>query len=294
MPDGQPLRIDNIDPPFDDTDLKGKRYLYHYTRAEVALGHILRDERLRLSPYSDLNDPKEAKDWIMTVGAATDGGATAGRIWCEMSERIKGRTRLLCFTSDGYGLKREPQDIDDFWEARGFARPTMWAHYAENHRGIALVFDRRKLLANAIAELKAKGQLHYGHVSYRMLDEADGWSAFSFNSADWESLPAYQGVLRHLEQHRRWLFFTKHPDWASEQKCRIVGFGDFERHEFISTKSALVEIIFGDRASAATANRCYEFGAKLGVIVSKVDWHNGRPYRMIQQHAPKMVANGPP
>ncbi len=40
------------------------RYLYHYTRAETLVDHILPSESLRFSRFQNVNDPRESKDWV--------------------------------------------------------------------------------------------------------------------------------------------------------------------------------------------------------------------------------------
>ena len=40
------------------------RYLYHYTRAETLVNHILPSESLRFSRFQNVNDPRESKDWV--------------------------------------------------------------------------------------------------------------------------------------------------------------------------------------------------------------------------------------
>jgi hypothetical protein len=48
------------------------RYLFHYTTIEAFLGHILPTRRLRFSPFSEVNDPRESQDWFCSL--AVDSG----------------------------------------------------------------------------------------------------------------------------------------------------------------------------------------------------------------------------
>ena len=41
------------------------RSLYHYTRAATAIECILPDLQLKLSPFSEMRDPRESSDWMM-------------------------------------------------------------------------------------------------------------------------------------------------------------------------------------------------------------------------------------
>ncbi len=90
------LKIDSSS-SFEDTDLAGKRYVYHYTRADTAITKILPDQRLRMSPYRDLNDPREAKEWFFSV-VAPKGAIEPGKsvdIGRSISEYIQGGARVL-------------------------------------------------------------------------------------------------------------------------------------------------------------------------------------------------------
>ena len=50
---------------FSDED--AGKYLFHYTRAETFMTRILPTLRLRMSSFSDLNDPRESKNWRCSV-----------------------------------------------------------------------------------------------------------------------------------------------------------------------------------------------------------------------------------
>ena len=42
--------------------------VYHYTTAETARDHILRNKTLKLGTYAKTNDPKETKTWQFNLG----------------------------------------------------------------------------------------------------------------------------------------------------------------------------------------------------------------------------------
>ena len=275
------VRIDDTEPALEGTEILGKRYLFHYTKAETALTHILPKRRLRLSPFVDLNDPREAKEWLFAVvspvGVLRPGESVeVGR---EISEYIKGRSRVLCFCTDGSHLRRESSDVE-LSETLGWTHPNMWAHYAENHRGVVLVFDRQELLTNCIATLRHRYHLHFGHVFYLPLDHPGGVTPLIIDYRAWRDRPADESARAHLERYRGWFFFTKHTDWVTEQECRIVAFGDVEQYEFLPIEGALSEIIVGMDASIETADRCRALGVEFGATVSRVFWRNGLPARI--------------
>jgi len=275
------IRIDDLGSSLGGTNLAGNRYLYHYTKAETALRSILPSRQLRLSPYSDVNDPREAKEWLFTV--VSPEGTLRPRqsieIGSDMSGRIKGKSRVLCFCSDGFPLRREPRDVE-LHNTLGWTHPTMWAHYAENHRGVVLVLHRQRLLANSIPRLRTKGRLHFGHVFYAPVDHHSGATPLIIEYRSWAARPPEESAVEHLERHRGSLFFTKHTAWAPEQECRIVAFGDVDQYEYIPVDGALAEIIVGEGADVNTMDCCRAFGIEFGVPVSRMFWRNGLPLRV--------------
>jgi hypothetical protein len=278
---GDVIRIDDLDSSLDGTDLAGSRYLYHYTKAGTALKSILPNRQLRLSPYSDVNDPREAKEWLFTV-VSPEGAMRPGQsieIGADMSGRIKGKSRVLCFCSDGFPLRREPRDVE-LHDTLGWTHPNMWAHYAEKHRGVVLVFHRQRLLTNSILRLRSKGRLHFGNVLYAPIDHHSGTTTLIIEYRSWAGRPPEESAVEHLERHRGWLFFTKHTAWAPEQECRLVAFGNVDEYEYIPIDGALSEIIVGEGADVETINCCRAFGIEFGVPVSRMFWRNGLPLRV--------------
>lgn len=93
--------------------------LYRYLKAHRVID-ALRDRRLRVSRYSDLNDPFEYTIWPITDDPSLrDAGLYA----------IKQHTDRLY---EAFGIISMSAEIRD---------PVMWSHYADKHQGIALEFD---------------------------------------------------------------------------------------------------------------------------------------------------------
>jgi hypothetical protein len=89
--------------------------LFYLTSLEVAK-IILRERRMRLSRFEDLNDPFEL------LGASI-GDRLARRVFKQMLFQHWSQTLgMICFSST--------------WQ-----NPVMWAHYGDKHRGICLRFE---------------------------------------------------------------------------------------------------------------------------------------------------------
>ncbi len=87
---------------------------YHFISSEFAL-KALRDRRLKIARINELNDPFEF--------CAADFTDADTRIKLEIfKNQVNERYGIICF-SEAY------QD------------PVLWSHYADGHRGVALVFE---------------------------------------------------------------------------------------------------------------------------------------------------------
>ena len=122
----------------------------------------------------------------------------------ESLERIRRDSGVFCFAGD-------PRSV------------LMWSHYAENHQGVCLQFERMK-------DFPALG--HAVRVDYR--DE--------FPTANW--------IVRFLDGVGRMLL-AKHPAWSYEQESRITSIYNANRYLQLRP-DALRSIIFGCRASVRT------------------------------------------
>lgn len=134
------------------------KYLFHYTRRDRAFARIVPDGQLRFSPLDRLRDPLENKPW--TLGVAQYGGEVnngvglrarlaAGWALNTLANSVRTRARILAFTHDAPGY----EDFAAF--GRGWARASMWEHYAENHLGVCLVFDKERAVSAIGSSLHA-------------------------------------------------------------------------------------------------------------------------------------------
>lgn len=89
--------------------------VYYMTSIEVALKHILLEQRLKVSRFKDLNDPFE-------LGCHDTGDKRVRRRSKAFIQTAGEKFGLICFS--------------DNWKS-----PVMWAHYANKHEGVCLGFD---------------------------------------------------------------------------------------------------------------------------------------------------------
>jgi hypothetical protein len=221
------------------------RFLFHYTSAEVFLGHVLPTGRLRMSPFAEVNDPRESKDWVPTV--ALDDPGLAGGDPIGFARRfgaaLKVRAKVLCFTRDDPSIGPEVR-----WPpfaGRGFAHPRMWDRYANGHRGVCLAYDIDTLGDDIAMSLADRGELRYMGIGYGD-DAGRDLAAFRVSAARVEEIGMDAAVMAHLEEHHGALFFAKSGDWSSECEWRWVLLSNQDdRYEFVDVRRSLKGVLFG-------------------------------------------------
>jgi hypothetical protein len=88
--------------------------LYHFLSTEFAF-EDLRNRRLKIAEYSDLNDPFE-------LVAAHNEDSTQREILRRWKDDFREKRGVLCF-------------------CKTWRNPVMWSHYSDKHQGICLGFD---------------------------------------------------------------------------------------------------------------------------------------------------------
>jgi hypothetical protein len=253
-------------------------FIYHYTRATTATEHILKSGRIRLSSFIGTNDPREYKCW--EFGFRTNGtfdrefdDLAIGR---EVSRLVKSNCYLLCLTRDD--TSSVGMGVDKIY-GRGFCRSRMWAQYAENHKGVCLVFDRvalRDSIKSAIAETCT---FYCGPVGYRNRSQAPRLAASPF-ILDYDAF-LRDGLSRmssmHVQRYHQELFFEKSLDWADEREYRYFVMAEDSRELFIPIEKALLAIVVGDNMTGDAENEAVRISRERRLNVGKLNWKSGVP-----------------
>lgn len=256
----------------------GKR-LYHYTRLDTALQRIVPAQKIRLGPFSSMRDPRESKDWSISVGgfAGTADPAEDIRDFWEFNRRInelKSYVKVLSLTQDSV-LEGDASAIAF---GRGYAHPRLWEQYADNHRGVCLCFDYDLLHRRLSESLEPLGRdLRYGPVVYENREIAS-----EARNAIVEKLRAegpIEAAAGHLREHIGELFFTKLRDWETESEYRFVVQMDEPEPIYAGVSSSLRAVILG----ADEGSRFYEpafakFCDPAGVQIFHMRWIHGFPH----------------
>jgi len=257
--------------------LNNQLYLYHYTKAETAIEHILPTKKLRFSTYNLTNDPKESKDWFFIPATNQNRDLTKynpeilGNI---MNPRLKNSARLICFAKD---QKLKGNHIEDL-PKRGFCKPRSWAQYGNNHKGVCLIFNTQiisKIFKEKFSEITWQG----GCVEYkdRLISEIQTEPAFMVNIDCLEEWGEKQYAYSHGLQFSKRLFFEKATDWANEDEYRFVVF-EIEEELFLEYETALSGIVFGNDCTESHISEVVSLTKGKNVQYQQLKWRNCTPW----------------
>jgi hypothetical protein len=220
------------------------RYLYRYTSLEQAAAVALR-KSLLLAPLWAMNDVNESEPQLINPVTSTDDPSDPVRsvpeaVWRPVQDELDRRrlnTRIVAFTRDSFaGADTTAKRAD----ARGFARQTMWAHYADDCQGVCLVYDRQKLID--AAEAKWNHAVACRDVTY--------------TEAGFSSAIARRGIVSfdtppNIDDHYRRMvipnLFEKNGDWAVEREFRVLIPDDANLDASLNVDGKVVGIVLGPR-----------------------------------------------
>jgi hypothetical protein len=267
-----------------------QRYLYHYTSLETALGHIIPSKSLQFSRLGQLNDPREYRDWSF------DFGTTEGRDLGETfdipriaNSWIRSRVAVACLSRDVTDLRDTKDDFARNGYERGHSRPRMWAQYANNYRGVCLIFER-SALSQAIQRFAKQHHLSLkqGEVVYRNRKPVRSFFASDCMLIDYDrySRAGAESYMRwHLSQFFDELILTKQEDWADEREYRFALVGNLPDTVRVPLAQSLVGAALGDKSDSKIDDlrkACWGSGMSLAIM----SWQNGFPQPQVTYERP--------
>lgn len=230
-----------------------------------------------LSPLTRLNDPRESRcrqiipvtssnSWEVAPRSVTDDERREAE---KALEDRRLNVRVGCFTLDS--SVGEPGTAERA-DARGYARPAMWTHYADRHSGVCLVLERAALEAQATERFG--NRFHPIMVAYAAgFDDALADAELvNFDQLDYQ---AHFGtaVLATLR--------GKNDDWAAEREYRVAVIDHDRRASCIlpiatSLKGLVLGVDFRSADLPLAEAICAEFD--LGDHVGQVSLNNAALY----------------
>lgn len=258
-------------------EIEPDRLVCHYTTARTFFDYIEPAMRIRVGPMTTVNDPRESRDWYVTLVADT-GEQVDDREFMALQREFnavaRGATLLLCCTND-------PGDgRGDTVENRGFAHPAMWSHYGDVHRGLCLLLDRAAIHAAFEELVDDLGATNIsGPVTYRTITAEEQVQAFTIRASRIQTLGLREAVREHLQAVGHVLYRRKHPDWAAEDEYRWVLFDPRRAtltEALLPITNALVGLVVGDCFESSPAwDRTLQQLFREGMPIARMHWRNG-------------------
>lgn len=249
------------------------KYLYHYTRWEIALEHIFPTGEMRFSPLQMTNDPRESKEWMfMFNGSRSIDKNEMNEISNKVKLLIQERSKVICFTREDPTKYKKPPFKVLF---RGFAHPRMWAQYAGNHTGVCLIFDKKELTTNITAQLFNVEHIFEGPVSYK--NQVGYIDAFSLDYSQIKRDGLNKFISQHISKYHKMLFFGKLSDWKSELEYRWVVTSRSPSYEYFYCLNAISGIVLGADFPEEKKKQIVKYCRNLKIPLLQLSWHNGYP-----------------
>jgi len=194
----------------------------------------------------------------------------------DFNRLLKHGCKVLCVSQDGENVSK----LD--FSNRAFCKPRMWAQYADNHRGVCLLFDKQVLQETLENEFGCEA-LFCGSVAYDDFHDviSPGWPAHMeafMLSGDDITRDGLETVLRrHRDKYHDVFFFRKNKDWEHEAEYRWIIHGDSNNPEFIPIEKALRAILIGIDFPIERLSEIHEYCEHTDTSLSRIVWQNGMP-----------------
>ena len=251
--------------------------LFHFTKKDIALEKILFERKIRLGQLRFTNDPKETKRLNISLSYSNKKSPRkwTSKVFVQAERVFKEEWNVRCMTKNL--PKRKYQDTNKnniMMQSRyGYAHPKMWAHYGENHSGICLVFDGKKLNANIMATLKDRCKIFSGSVIYK--DYGLFYDPLDDSYTDKYGLT--EGVRKYFFVNYQKLFLTKHPDWESEAEFRWLIHNPANSPEYVNIEGAIKTVLVGSDFPQVYEHIVKELAKELKISAGRIVWNNGTP-----------------
>lgn len=220
----------------------------HYTTFETAKS-ILKSKQIWLSGLDRVNDPREYSDWNLV--ARLDRKSTydhrAGEAIRKEINDLKRFCKISCFSEDvdsEFDNSPPQRYINLGCIGRCYANPVLWHHYAKQHKGVCLIFDKQALieqLSNSAGALPWQaGSVEYsrGRFTHDLFSTEYN---YSFNEANNEFY-----AERFIKERSKALFFTKHLPWQAENEFRLFLYSPSEEPFRLEFGNALRKIVVSE------------------------------------------------
>ncbi len=247
--------------------------LFHFTRKETALEHILFNRTLRMGEFSGTNDPQEYKPKLTdAVGWGWeehhDKQVNEATFLIDQLLREKSKFISLC----------QNDIVDGNLRSHGALKSRMWAQYGDNHKGACIVVSKSKLTNQLKMQLESNYQIGYRDVRYEEPDLSRNIPCLDIDGSELDSLSASEIAINFVNQHIEELFFTKQPDYKDEMEFRYVAIPTSLESAsapiYIDLLQCVHSVILGDAFPKVYKPTILNLAHELSIPIKKLHWEH--------------------
>lgn len=204
--------------------------LYHYTKYNTLVKYILPTMKLKLSSLSNTNDPTEGSPKFVY--------AESDPILHNM-EQDSEQPKAVYFSE--YQKYKFISLCGDKNGIEGWRISSMWAHYAQNHRGVCIEIDTDKLI----------------------LPETLNGDWIDYSGKVPPPFTREQEITKYFQDNYISILFTKSAEWEYEQEYRFVSANE----EYLDITGAITHIYCGCRMCNLSLKRIRSIGYKTTRVI---------------------------
>ena len=247
--------------------------LYHYTKFDTALNHILSDFKLRLSPITTAYDPMESEKPTPSFSYYGNHDQIENiKIKYDIPELIKSvseyykQLRHLCLCKNSNetinGIHTTPfEPIEHF----GFAKPRMWDQYGDKYTGICFAISRQRLIQYLDSNYKV---LEVKYTRNNLLKANLGTLGINLNQVEELGQEKYLNLKYELELQK---ISEKHIDYRDENECKIV-VASIKKYEYVDIRHSLQAVFCTNKLDYNSKVKIHEVLSKYEVPLIEVNF----------------------
>lgn len=244
-------------------------YLYHYTKFEIAK-IILDSMKLKFNNYGNSNDPYETKELVFSIfqkEKRLDFDLFMKPIEYNKKIEILNNYKVLCFCRDKKPLLKGKLINKSCTLLR------MWAQYAENHKGICLIFDKFSLFKAMSKSYNKK--FYCFDVEYVDLFEINAYEhriGISTIILDSKENNIVEVVKNNINKYPQEMFFTKDKDWENEREFRYILIGEEKKDYYINILSSIRGVILGKNVSSEHIKIIHNICCENNIYIARLNF----------------------
>lgn len=263
------LTLDKLNIPFPNYN-----HIYHYTTANTAIEYILNEKEILFNSVRNTNDPLEFLDYCHVVSTNGEIGNTEIRrlidVGHDINSIIKRKFKICCFCED----KEISGDLysNNPIMYKGYCRSRMWSQYADDHKGVCLIFNKSRLIREITKDINIK------HYEKKVIYDDNLPGLFDACDIEYDKDHNKLALERACEYIDKYLFM-KLRDYEHENEFRIALLSDkYPNDDKIKVRinSSLIGIIVGTKFNDIYMPSIKKVKGKR-IPIFKLAWFNGKP-----------------